>query len=154
MEAKFINPVLTSMITVISTMAQIQPKPGKPVLKTDDVARGVVTGIIAMQGERARGSLAISFPKAVILDLARRILSEERSDVDEVTCDLTGEITNMVMGGAKAIFAEAGYDFGMEQPDVLSGPDHLVEHSVLGPKILLPFLTESGEFYVEICFEQ
>ena len=48
MEAKFINPVLTSMVNVLSTMAQLEPKPGRPTLKDDSKARGVVSAVISM----------------------------------------------------------------------------------------------------------
>lgn len=48
MEAKFINPVLHSMVNVLSTMAKLEPKPEKPSLKKDDIALGEVTGIMSM----------------------------------------------------------------------------------------------------------
>lgn len=153
MEAKFINPVLTSMVNVLSTMAQMVPKPGRPSLKTDDSAPGVVTGLIAMEGAQARGSLAISFPKAVILDIVKRMLREEKTEVDDMARDLTGEISNMVMGGAKGLLEEDGYHFGLSLPTVLFGEGHTIHHGVDGPRILLPFVAEPGEFFVEICFE-
>ena len=153
MDAKFINPVLNSMVNVLATMAQIDSEPGKPVLKTDDEARGAVTGLIALQGAQVRGSMAISFPQAVIADIVQRMLGEEITEVDETARDLTGEITNMVLGGAKNLFEQQGYDFGLSLPNVLVGVKHVVEHPYPGPKILLPFQTGAGEFYVEICFE-
>ena len=154
MDAKFINPVLDSMVNVLSTMAQIESEPGKPLLKTDDVARGAVTGLIALEGKQVRGSMAISFPQTVIVDIVQRMLGEEITEVDDTARDLTGEITNMVLGGAKNLFEQAGYDFGLSHPNVLVGIKHVVEHPYHGPIILLPFHTAAGEFYVEICFEE
>ena len=154
MEAKFINPVLTSMVNVLSTMAQMEPKPGKPSLKDDSQARGVVSAVISMDGSKAKGSLAISFSKPVILDIVKRMLRQEVDEVDDMAKDLTGELSNMVLGGAKALLEEEGYDFGLSLPAVISGPDHVIEHAVDGPKILLPFTTDAGDFYVEICFKE
>jgi len=154
MDAKFINPVLSSVVNVLTTMAQLESKPGKPSIKTDEVALGVVTGVISMEGELARGSLAISFPKPVILEIVKRMLHMESTEVDEMALDLTGELANMVMGGAKGILHEEGYDFGLSLPDVLSGENHIVKHPFTGPKIILPLLTDPGEFFIEICFEE
>ena len=112
MEAKFINPVLTSMVNVLSTMAKLNLAPGKPCLKQDDKALGVVTGIMAMEGSQAKGSLAISFPEEVILDIYKRMLHQEKTEVDDMAKDLAGEIANMVIGGAKKILLDEGYDFG------------------------------------------
>jgi len=154
MDARFINPVLSSVVNVLTTMAQLDVKPGKASLKQGDVALGVVTGLISMDGELARGSLAISFPKPIILDIVKRMLHMEPTEVDELALDLAGELANMVMGGAKGILHEEGFDFGLTLPNVLSGENDIIEHPYSGPKILLPLLTDSGEFYIEICFEE
>ncbi len=154
MEARFVNPVRNSMVNVLSTVARLEPRPGTPSLKTDDRANGVVTGIIFMEGDRARGSLAITFTEPVILELVKRMLRREIDEVDDMAKDLTGEIANMVLGGAKAALEEDGYRFGMKLPKVLAGDDYIIDHPVRGPKILLPFTTDCGELYVEICFQE
>jgi len=154
MEAKFINPFLTTIVKVLSTMAQLQPKPGKPSLKNENSAPGIVTGMIAMDGEQAKGSLAISFTQPVIFDITKRMLRQEPTSVDNMVKDLTGELANMVLGGAKAIFEEEGYDFNLTLPVVLSEPNHTIDHPVIGPKIIMPFTIDSGKFYIEICFEK
>lgn len=153
MQAKFINPFLVSLVNVLTTMAQLEVKPGKAALKHNDIALGAVTGLIALEGDQARGSMAISFPEAVILDICKRMLGDEKTEVDDEVKDLTGELTNMLLGGAKKIFDAEGYDFGLTQPKVFSGDGHRIEHPYKGAKIIMPFTGESGEFYVEICFE-
>ncbi len=154
MDTKFVNPVLSSVVNVLTTMAQLEVKSGKPVAKTDNVALGAVTGVISMEGKRAKASLAISFSKPVIIEIVKRMLRMDVTEVDEMAMDLTGEIANMVMGGAKGILQEEGYEFGLSLPEVLSGENHVVKHPYTGPKILLPLQTEFGEFYIEICFEE
>ncbi|MFK7161055.1 chemotaxis protein CheX [Marinospirillum sp. MEB164] len=152
MRADFINPFLHAMLNVLRTMCQMQPQVGKPLLKEDDFARGVVTGFVDMMGESTTGSLAISFPAAVAFDIAERMLGEKITEVDDTIRDLVGEITNMVCGGAKKILAEKGYDFYLSQPVTFVGDNHTITHSVYGPKILLPFHVDSGDFVVEVCF--
>ena len=152
MDVNHINPALSSIINVLTTMASITPTIGKPSIKKDDVSLGVVTGIIDLVGKDANGSLAISFSKPVALELAQNMLRIETDVVDEMIEDLIGEMANMVAGGAKAIYDEQGIDFELTLPKVLTGENHPIKHSFIGTTILLPFTTNAGEFYVEACF--
>ena len=154
MDVKFINPVLDAIVNVLETMAQIKPQIGTPRIKTNNKALGVVTGVIAMKGAQTTGSIAISFSKTVALDIATRMLRMDFKQVDELVEDLVGEISNMVAGGAKAKLEERGYDFDLTLPQVITGEDQLINHNVDGPTILLPFKTECGDFYIEMCFTQ
>lgn len=153
MDVRLINPVLETMLTVLGTMANVRPNVGKPSLKNDEIARGEVTGIMSMVSPQARASLAITFTKPVIIDIVRRMLGEEIKDIDDTARDLTGEMANMVVGGAKNLFAAQGYDFNMSSPNILSGKGHTVNHQFSGKTILLPFTADSGQFFIEICFE-
>ena len=153
MDAKYINPILDAMINVLKTMAKLDPKPGKPKLKKNNTAKGDVTGIMTMVSDQVKGSLAITFTKPVILDIAKRMLNQEFTEINDVVTDLTGELTNMVTGGAKATFDQQGYNFNMSQPTVVSGENHTVEHKSDGPTIILPFTTEAGSFFIEASFE-
>ncbi len=153
MNADFVNPFLESVIKVLTTMASIEAKPGKPSVKQDDVARGDVTGIIGMAGQQTKGSFAITFTETAIFKIAAQMVGDHPAEVDESVTDLVGEITNMATGGAKAIFEQKGYDFDMAIPAVVAGKDHRIVHKSTGPKLILPFATDAGEFFVEICFE-
>lgn len=154
MKADFINPFLESMTNVLSTMAMLEVKAGKPLVKKDETARGDVTGLIGMTSPQAKGSLAITFTSQVLLEICKRMLGEQPDAVDETATDLAGEITNMVSGGAKRLLGEKGYDFDMAIPAVVSGKDHIVRHKTNGPKIMIPFETAHGAFFVEVCFDK
>ncbi|HHM06259.1 MAG TPA: chemotaxis protein CheX [Gammaproteobacteria bacterium] len=154
MKAEFINPVLESTLDVLTTMAHLEATPGEPKLKESDRAHGDVTGIIGMTGTQARGSLAVTFPAPVILEITKRMMHMEVNEVSDLVTDLVGEIANMVLGGAKRRLEDQGYDFDLALPAVVSGTNHTISHKTDGPKILLPFASEPGEFFVEICFEE
>lgn len=154
MNVNHINPALTSIVNVLTTMASITPTIGKPSIKKDENALGVVTGLIDLVGKDATGSLAISFSKPVALEIAHNMLQLETDVVDDMVKDLVGEIANMMAGGAKAIYKEQGNDFELTLPTVLAGENHQVKHSFKGTTILLPFTTKAGNFYVEACFSK
>lgn len=153
MNIEFINPFLISILDILRTMAKLEAKPGKPGVKNDANARGEITGLIGMQGSEVKGSLAVTFAKSTILGIAKNMVGDDLTEIDESIHDMVGEITNMVCGGAKQPLSDKGYDFEMATPSIVAGENHIIEHLSNGPKIMLPFTTEFGEFYVEICFE-
>jgi chemotaxis protein CheX len=154
MNVEFVNPFLDAILNVLNTMAMLEAKPGKPAIKTNQVASGDVTGLIGMTSEQAKGTLAITFSEPVILDITKRMLGEEVTMIDDTVTDMVGEITNMVTGGAKKSLSEKGYRFDMAIPSVVAGKNHIIHHKSRGPVIIVPFNTESGDFFIEICFEE
>lgn len=153
MKADIINPFLRSVSNVLSTMAMLEVTPGTPSIKNDTVSRGDVSGIIGMTTKTVNGSMAITFPKMIVFDIVNRMLGEKVTEIDATVTDLVGELTNMIVGGAKGLLEENGYDIGMATPVVVTGEDHQIVHKAVGKNILMPFKCETGTFYVEVCFE-
>jgi chemotaxis protein CheX len=154
MNVEFINPFLTSLVNVLSMMAQTQLKAQKPRLKKDEIALGDVSGMIGMIGPQTKGSLSISFEESLALEIMEKMLGERPAAIDEEVTDMVGEITNMVTGGAKNMLGEKGYEFDMATPIVVSGKGHTINHKGDGPKILIPFDSDSGKAHIEICFDK
>ncbi|WP_028864735.1 chemotaxis protein CheX [Psychromonas aquimarina] len=154
MNAEFVNPFLSSFINVLQTMAQIEIKPGKPCLKKDAIARGDVSGLIGMVGPTAKGSFSISFEKKLALNVFQLMVGESVDSISDDITDMLGEITNMVAGGAKRQLGEKGYEFSMATPVVVTGENHAIKHQVDGAKVLMPFTSEHGNAFIEICFNQ
>lgn len=153
MKADFINPFLTSLLEVMTTMARIDLKPGKPRVKTDRKSQGDVSGLIGMVGSQTRGSFSISFEKTLVLKVYANMLGERTDDIDDQVTDMVGEITNMVTGGAKRRLGEKGYDFEMATPAVVSGVGHEISHKVDGPRLAMSFDSQFGRAVIEICFD-
>ncbi|MBO7926435.1 chemotaxis protein CheX [Pseudoalteromonas sp. K222D] len=154
MNVEFINPFLSSLINVLSTMAQTQLKPGKPRIKTDEKACGDVSGLIGMVGPQTRGSFSITFDKQLALTIMERMLGERPDSINEEVTDMVGEITNMVTGGAKNLLGQKGFDFDMATPIVVSGKDHTITHKSQGKKILMPFTCDAGNANIEVSFDK
>lgn len=154
MNVEFINPFISALLNVLKTMAQTELRPGKPKKKTDEVARGDVSGLIGMVGPQVKGSLSITFDEKLALEIMERMVGERPTSLDAEVTDMVGEITNMICGGAKNELGEKGYDFGMATPIVVSGKAHTITHQVDGPKIIMPFESDWGKAYLEICFDK
>jgi chemotaxis protein CheX len=151
MNAKFISPFLIATSNVISTMAMLEIKQETANVKVNFHAQGAVTGFMNMESPQVRASLAISFEKSTILEICKRMLGEDIVTIDETVTDLVGEVTNMVTGGAKQKLEEQGFDFSMDRPSVVLGQT-LLDHVSGGRLISIPFNSEAGRFYVEVCF--
>jgi chemotaxis protein CheX len=150
MNVKFINPFLEGTVSVLTTMAFIEPKPGKPYLKQDQVAVGDVSGIIGMTGA-ARGSLALSFSKNCILKIVSNMLGEEITEINGDIKDAVGELTNMVSGVARKKLEADGFNVIAAIPTVVSGTNHSIIHILNEPSIIIPFETDNGHFVVDVC---
>jgi len=154
MNVEFINPFLSSMLNVMSTMAQMELTPEKPKLKKDEVAMGDVSGLIGMVSDKAKGSLSITFDAPLALATMKGMVGEAPDEVNEEITDLVGEITNMVTGGAKRMLSEKGIEFDMATPMVVSGKNHTIHHKAKGPIVIIPLKAAAGKAYIEFSFDE
>lgn len=153
MKVEFINPFLSSMLNVMSTMAHMELTPEKPKLKKDDVAKGDVSGLIGMVSPETKGSLSITFDGPLALATMKGMVGEAPDEVNEEITDLVGEITNMVTGGAKRMLSEKGFEFDMATPIVVSGKSHTIHHKSKGPVVIISLKGEAGRAYIEFSFD-
>ena len=154
MRVEFINPFLSSMLNVMSTMAQMELTPEKPKLKTTEISMGDVSGLIGMVSPQAKGSLSITFDTPLALATMKNMVGEAPDQVNDEITDLVGEITNMVTGGAKRMLSEKGFEFDMATPIVVSGKDHTIHHKSKGPVVVLALRGEHGRAYIEFSFDE
>lgn len=153
MNVEFINPFLSSMLNVMSTMAQMELTPEKPKLKSDDIAKGDVSGLIGMVSEQTKGSLSITYEGSLAIATMKKMVGEGPDEVNDEIIDLVGEITNMVTGGAKRMLSEKGFEFDMATPMVVSGKDHTIHHKADGPVVIIALNSPEGKAYIEFCFD-
>ena len=149
MEGKLIAPFLNATTNVIKTMASTDSVPGKPVVKTDSKTWGHITGMIGLAGDTYQGNLLISFDRDAILGIISRMLCEEFKEINKDVIDAVGEITNMICGGAKREFGEAGIAFDMSLPMIVQGKDVTLTQISSGPVVTIPFSTDCGNFVID-----
>ena len=150
MNVKFINPFLDGTISVLKTMAFVEPQAGKPFLKKDSSARGDVSAIIGLTGD-AIGSLALSFTEGAILKIVSNMLGEDIKEINKDIKDAVGEITNMVSGVARKHLEAEGLNITAAIPTVVAGKDHTIVHVLGGPSVIIPFSINEGAFVVDVC---
>jgi chemotaxis protein CheX len=156
MNVNFINPVIRSILDVLSTMAKIEPKVGTPRRKEkNEIVHGKnITGVMSMIGTKGNASIALTFSEAAILHIAKKMLPSESTMIDGMVIDLVGELANMVLGGAKSNLEKEAYSFQLSLPTIIVGHDYLIAHKTNAPIIMLPFTMPEGEFFVEAGYEE
>lgn len=147
-----IHALLESLFTIFATMMKVDVAPGVPLPKTNNAAKGDVTGLLGMKAAGACGSVALSLPLPAIREISRSLLGCEIDSANKEASDLAGELTNMLVGGAKRILSERGLDFDMQTPQLLSGAGHEIVHHYSGQTVLLPVKIKQDEFYLELNF--
>lgn len=152
LKAEIINPFLQATISVLKTMASVNPIAGKPYINKENSAKGDISGIVGFTGA-TEGSLCISFSKECILFIVSKMLGEEKTEINEDVKDAVGELTNMISGDSRRRLEELGYHFLGAIPSVIYGQGHEIKHITKGPILSIPFDTDAGNFVVEVCFK-
>ena len=152
LDTDFINPFLNATLNVLKVQASVDAKPGKVFVKTDaQKSVGDISGVIGLVSDSFSGSVNITFPEKVFLEIVSGMLGETYTEMSQDIIDAAGEITNMIFGQAKVILNEKGYGIKTAIPSVVSGKNHALETLTKGPIVVVPFESSKGSFFVEIC---
>ncbi len=152
MNVELAKPFIKATIDILSMMAMVTPKVGKPFVKKGNIATGDVTGVVGFTGN-VNGSISISFDKKCAVNIVKNMLGDDIQDLMQDVKDAVGEITNMVSGQARAGLTEQGYKLQGSTPTVIIGDNHTITHVTTSAVMAIPFTTEHGPFTIEFCFE-
>jgi chemotaxis protein CheX len=147
MDVSYVNPFISATVNVFKTMINTEIMPGKPRLKSIPHPTYDISGIIGLSGN-AQGSIAISFPKILALKVVSKMLDSEIKVVGPELTDGIGELANIIAGNAKQGLAQ--YQLSISLPNVIIGKDHTIASQSGIPTIVVPFVSQLGEFAMEI----
>jgi len=154
MDINYINPFVNALTLMMETMLEITPELQPPYQKTEKLTHGDVSGIIGFGGKGISGSVVISFPTDTALTIYEAMMGESVSCINMDVQDTIGEIANMVAGGAKKEFADAGMSFHISIPTVVVGKEHSLGHKTEIPAVVVPFEIENNKsFTMEISLK-
>lgn len=146
------KPFIKATIDILETMAGLKATPGAPYVKKNYIAKGDVSAIVGVSGDRT-GTIAVSFTKPCAIALLRGMLGDDIQDLLYDLQDAVGEIANMISGQARAGLVELGLTLQGSTPTVIVGDNHMLRHISASPVMAIPFSTAAGAFTVEFCFE-
>ncbi len=149
----FINPMLTAVLHVLSTMAGITVQPQSPYLNKDGKAIGDITGQVTIEG-CAKGVIALSLSTSIVLKIVNNMLFENYTAINDDIADAVGELTNMISGQARSSLSEKGMLFQASTPSVIIGKGKPIDHIPKAPILSIPFTSDEGDLVVEISLDQ
>jgi chemotaxis protein CheX len=152
MNVEYINPFIKATLYVLESISSMKVESKKIYLKKDNAARGDVSSIIGLSGD-LEGSVSVTFTENIILPLVSEMLDEEMTELDEDVKDAVGEIANMISGHARKSLESMGKSLKAAIPTVVIGKNHSISHITDKQILALPFMTEHGEFTIEVCLE-
>jgi chemotaxis protein CheX len=152
MDVKLINPFLYGVKEALQKTASVVSTAGTPYIKQDDRATGDVSGIISLTGD-ITGSLAVSFSEACICGIAGAMLGESFVQANQAVLDVVGKITNMISAVARTQLKQDTLTVRSGIPAIVFGKGHYVKYVLKSPSIVIPFTTEYGSFFVDVCIE-
>ncbi|MGW8257303.1 MAG: chemotaxis protein CheX [Thermoguttaceae bacterium] len=147
MKVEYINPFLTSTISVFSTMLGTTLVREEPYLKDNSQPNFDVSGIIGLSG-KAKGMVVLTLDRQTALQAAHAMTGEEHKDINADVADAVGELTNMIAGSAKAKLEHLSLSVSL--PSVITGKAHCVEFPKNTKPICIPFDCEWGAVAVEV----
>ena len=149
MDVKYINPFVTAVKKLFTTMIEVPFKLGKPSLKKGNVPEYEISGIIGLSGS-VTGCVVINLSKDIALQLVSALIGDEVTELDDDCTDAIGEIANMIAGNAKTDFPSAGTTISV--PSVVIGK-HKVSYPSGLPIIAIPIITDKGEMAIEVVLK-
>jgi chemotaxis protein CheX len=147
MRVEYINPFLTSTVSVFGTMLNCRLTRGQPYVKTNYQPDHEVSGIIGLSG-KARGTVVLSLNRETALNAAGVMLGEQPTTINADVADAVGELTNMIAGNAKAQLEHL--EMSVSLPMVITGKGHCIEFPQHVQPICIPFECEWGFVTVDV----
>ncbi len=149
MKAQFINPFISSATEVLKAECGVDVKRnGKLTLTTESATPLEVTALIGVTGN-LRGLALYSMEESTAIAFFSAMLGEAATEFDDLARSAIGELGNMITGKSTRLLEQAGYSCDLTPPSIIEGKGTIITAVGL-PKLVVPLLTEHGEFILNI----
>ncbi len=147
MNVEYINPFVSSTITVFAKMLSCKLTRQQLRMKTRSQPDHEISGIIGLSGN-ASGIVVLSVSRDVAFSATEAMLGERPENIDADVADVVGELTNMVAGSAKTQLEQFEMSVGL--PTVITGRNHVVNFPSKATPICIPFKSLWGPLCLEV----
>jgi chemotaxis protein CheX len=147
MKIEYINPFLSSTISVFDTMLGCKLERENPYLKNGIQPCHEVSGVIGLSG-KAQGTVVLGLSREAALSATEMMLQARPQEINGDVRDAVGELVNMIAGSAKAKLEHLSMSVSL--PTVITGKAHCVEFPTKVTPICIPFRSAWGDITVEV----
>jgi chemotaxis protein CheX len=147
MKVEYINPFLTSTLTVFDTMLGCKLERRTPYLKNGNQPQHEVSGVIGLSG-MAQGTVVLGLSREAAISATEILLQERPAEINGDVTDAIGELVNIIAGSAKAKLEHMNLSLSL--PTVITGKFHCIEFPSKVTPICIPFESAWGMIDVEV----
>ncbi len=134
---------------VFLSMTQLTLVAGRPYLKKEPTATGVISGLVPLQKDTHHGSIALSMSKEGAMCALQAMFGDDIIDEEEDAKEMVGELVNILSGDVRRRFSEKGLVYSGGTPYLFAGEGHCIEHTSTAPIVAIPFALPEGTCVVE-----
>jgi chemotaxis protein CheX len=149
MQAKYMNPFLSSSIVVLETLIQVKPSLGELKVKVLEKFNDQIWLKIGIVGGMT-GDIIFGFPEQVALKIASGMMGGymQLTKFDEMCQSAISELGNMISGNASTILYNDGIVVDITPPSFVNDPGPFPQKR---KAITMPLRLENiGEFEISI----
>lgn len=146
MKPDYVQPFVSSTVSVFSTMLGCDVVPGE-VVAGNRPAPHDLSGVIGLSGS-STGVVIVHLNKQTAINATGAMLGSPPKEINGDVIDVVGELTNMIAGGAKAQLSSLFSNLAL--PMVLVGKDCGLEFCKKVKPICIPFTSQWGPISVEV----
>lgn len=153
LDVNFINPFIEMSVKTLEGLCAMEGiESHKPYLLNDNEDLDIdISGTLAITSPYFHGSIAISFSNNIYKDVVSRMISENVAEINLDNQDGAAEIINIIFGNTKAVLNQRGLELNRAIPSVVRGHNHKIYNNSKIPVLLVPFDSNLGRFYIQIC---
>ena len=134
-------------------MCNLDLETKKPYIKKVGTSIWGVSGVIGITGDVA-GVVVMTLPEETALKAIAAFIGETYTKIDADVVDGIKELTNIIVGTAKAKLDDRGYQYNFSLPKVVVGHNYITDQGENSNVIVIPFNSEIGEFILDISVKQ
>lgn len=153
-DAAFLKPFIEGTKTTLKVQCGVDSAIQNPYIKGQGPeATAEIAAIIGLTSQTFNGTMALLFSKSLFLKAMSNMLGEKIDTLSPEIQDGAGELLNIIFGWAKKTLNPKGYTIQKAIPTVLAGEKISARHVTSAPVFVLPFKTEFGDLFIEICVQ-
>jgi chemotaxis protein CheX len=151
---EFLNTSLEAVSYTLKVASNTDATAGKSIVRIPNSGTGApsvdIGATVGIVSTPFNGTLILAFPMKTFLGIMGRLLGKECTELEPGITDGAAELLNIILGQARANLNEKGYSIKQAIPTVVKGNNLQMFNSSSSPSILVPYITDVGDFYIEL----
>lgn len=144
-----IQSFAASTVGAFEQMCQLKLETKKPFVKKVGSSVWGVSGVMGITGD-VSGVVVLTLPEKTALATVSAFAGEAFQKLDANVIDGVKELTNIIVGTAKARLHERGYAYNFTLPKVVIGHNFITDQGENSYVVVIPFASKYGDFILDI----